>query len=545
MSIYSYSQSTLFPLTLSSELPESIRQELQAQNWDDYRDYIDRRLRMYNDDWEEILVDYIKDQISSVKKKNQYFPPNATPKWPILTHINVLKRVVEEISLVYKNEPIRKMRKEVAAEEGALTETELVETETTEPAVKAFEESERYAEIVGGEYPLLMAKVNELVNVCNLILVGVMPDENQDIGIRFDLLTPDMFVPIQDPNNPSRLIGIIYFVATTDTSSNLVTNIVEYLVYMGQPDEEGFIVKIDNRSDERVEKKPYPFIYEGEKFFPFAVFRNDYPEKGSFVNRTQGDDLYNGTLHIGDLSSEWMHRFKSATGTQLSALGNIGDKLIQEFVRDSLYVNVFPISKEDGEIVEHTFKMDANADWDAILKNIEIIITTYGLSIDKFKGTPQSGLSIKIQNEGLINIIEGQYPYYRFGEMELANIIRKVNNAMVKGVDAIPDDYDFFIKFGRLPFEPTPEENWETDVAMSDRGITSDADIYMKHNPDVDDRDVAQAQIMKNKQMNRELRAGQAGTPDTLPIPVETETEEEAGAPPPNELLEGTEGVEI
>jgi hypothetical protein len=525
--------------SLDSLLPARIRETLHEQNWSEYQNDIENRLKMFNDDWSDLLIAFIKSQLS-VESCNQFFPPNTIPKWPIPVHVNLFKRVVNEISLVYMNEPIRKMRKEIQqdGEEGVSQEDIEGIEDTGEVLDLLFEESERYAEIVDDDYNIMMQKVNQLTNAVNMCLVLVTPDETKDAGIRFDVLTPDMFVPIQNPDDPSELLGVIYVISSTDTAVDLVSKRKEVIVYMGKEDEEGFIAEIDNDTNKEAEKQPYPFIYKGEKYLPFAIFRSDYPETGQFVNRTLGDDLYTGTIYTAWLISCWMRNFFDSTGKQLMITGAMSGESPPMMIRDSLAVLRFPYPKENTEVTQVDFSMDVESRWRALLQFIESVIANWGLNIDRFKSTPASGISLKIQNQPLINQISKQWAYYRWGESELASIIRKINNSMVTGVEGIPDDYEFSIDFGRLPFEDNPIELWDTYVAMAQKGIKSFADIYMIFDQDISDVDDAQLAIKRNLKMNRELGASGENLPDQLPIPIEAEDEvlEE-----PNPLLEQRE----
>jgi len=503
---------------LASLIPEKQRQMLQRMNWYGYQSHIDKRLRIYQDNWQSLLRSYIMSQLSNETVREffqnsvgaSYNPSEwddrAAPKWPLPITINLFKRVVQDISLVYTTTANRTFSIEAESEGTALPELG-AKPETIS------EDSERFAEIVGADYNNKMARVNQLVNLCNVVLVRPVPDENYDSGFRLDILTPDMFTPIQSINDPSRLIGVSYVIDLTDTPSTMNPTRKEILIYMGEDGEEPFEAEIVNGNYEKPEKKPYSFYYKGEKYLPFAVFRNDEPLLGEFINRTAGRDLYVGTFQTAYLLSLWIRAYKESSGKNIIISGaSAGEVAPKTFNRDAMAVWILPFAKDAAMIEQIDHVRDLTGMWEALQKYMESVLTEYGISIDKFAATPQSGVSLKIQNESIIQIIKGQWPYYRRGETALANIIRKLNNSTQPSsiYRNIPDDYEFCIDFGPLPYEPEPLELMDTYSPLVDQGYYSKAQMMMMLNPDIKSEEEAQDQIIRNMQKNKELRTASA-----------------------------------
>lgn len=498
--------------SVSKYLPADIRNTLQIKGWAEYQSRIDNRLSMYNDDWADELALYIQ-QFLSAETIAQFFPSNRQPLWPIPTHINLLKRIVDEISLIYKNKPVRVFQKEEGDEEGpkqgAQLDTIIEPAKQEKSEEKSFVESDRYKEIVDDQYDMMMHSVNQLTNVCNMCIVIPWIDPTSETGFRFDVLTPDMFIPIQHPDDSSRLIGIMFRVSNVDTGNTVtsfLTELREVLIYMGKEDEEPFIATMDRRESGNVEKQSYPYYYQGEKYLPCAVFRNGYPSAGEFVNRTKGDDLYQANLITGWLISQWLRNYQDSTGKQLFLMGSGSEKIPRQIIRDSMSITHFPINKDAATMEQIEFDIDLKSRWEAILQSIEPVLSNYGMSIDRFKSVPASGVSLRVQNEGIINIIESHWSYYKVGEEALANIIRKMNNTMIAGVEGIPDDYEFYLDFGALPFEEDISDKWDFYTSLAEKGLMSYAELLTKVNPDVGTADDAQDVILKNLQMNRELK---------------------------------------
>ena len=88
-------------------LPPQVRNKLYLQNWDPYQIDCAMRIRMLNDNWEDQLIAYIVRQLPDEAVLHFFKGINqGKPKWP-LPPFNLFKRVVEEISLIYKNEAQR------------------------------------------------------------------------------------------------------------------------------------------------------------------------------------------------------------------------------------------------------------------------------------------------------------------------------------------------------------------------------------------------------------------------------------------------------
>ena len=518
-----------------SFIPQKSRDILQAQNWGLFQSDIDRRLRMYNDDWRDLLINFIRSQIG-VESRAHFFPPNATPLWPIPLHLNILKRVIDEISLVYSTNAKRRFIRRI--EQNINNQDNPVDLNNPQDNIDnpQDQESERFGEIVNGEYNSKLQQINRLSNLCNIVLVRPVPDTNLRTGIRLDVLTPDQFIPIQDPDNPSRLIGVTYVIDLTDSPGGFAITRKEIMIYMGNQDEEPFYAESDNFDNKKIEKQPYPFYYKGEKYFPFVPFRSTEILTGEFINRTKGDDLYNGTLNASLLLSHWMRAFRENSGKQLVISGPGTKDAPKQFLRDNLAVLSFPGAKEDVTISQIDHSLNLESLWNSLYKFIESIIVNYGLSLDSFNARAQSGLSIKLANEKLITRVENQWNIYREAEKELAEIIRKENNRVLPSGDygVIDDDMDFEIDFGTLPFEESPIEQVDNYQKLIDMNVLSRAEVLLKFNPDIGTIDDAQEQIKTNAKMNKEAARSNINliSSTNTPQPVQPQ----GNTPPPNPL---------
>jgi hypothetical protein len=515
--------------TLTKYLPNEIRDYLQQENWVSFQDDIDKRVCMYYDDWKEEIKKHIKKKLSP-ESQNHFFPPGKDALWPTPRNINLQKRVVDEISLLYKNQAKRAFV--VEAEE--ITD-DMMNGQSDDPAEKKEEMDERFSEIADVEYNAMMQTVNKLVNVCNVVVVMVTPDICEEKGIRFDILTPDMFTPIQDPNNPQRLIGIIYCVDSSDTRGEYVDTRRELIYFMGNDEYEPFFAESltgrTGQQEKPIEKQPYPYYYDGKPYLPFVTFRSDFPVAGEYVNRTQGDALYESTLDTAHLVSSYMRDVFDTSIKQLAATGTGAKELPPVIIRDTLSILRFPYDKDTAQLQMLDFQVMLKDKWESILAFVESTIAGYGLSIDKFKSTPQSGLSIRLSNQQLISRIEDQRPYFYAGERRLANVIRKINNSKLPAgkYGAIADNAVFGMDFGPLPFESDPYEMSDKYLAYVDRNIMSAPEIIQKLDPELTFEEAC-AKFERNKILNQKYRPAQtlnelAGGEEGIPPAIDEGTE--------------------
>lgn len=512
-----------------SLIPQKSRDILQQQNWEEFQSDIDERIQIYNDDWRDILTGVIKSRLS-IETVNQFFPRDAPPKWPIPLTMNLMKKVVNQISQVYNDNA-----KRAFVEEKQEVVSDLEEGEFEEIA------SERYSDIVKSGFNAMMQEVNKMTNLCNVVLVRPVPDPAlrfSTTGFRYDILTPDIFTPIQHPDDPSSLIGVMYTIDMTDTPGITVTNInntitrkvLIFYIGTGEAGDEPFFAESDNNDVGEIVKQPYVWTFEGKPYLPFAVFRSHVPLTGQFVNRTMGDDLTEGTKEASNQLSKWLRALeKNQAGKQLVMSGPQSEHLPKTIIMDHASVLTFPVPKDDVELTNIDHQTDIQGSWEALYKYVESIVANYGLTQEKFSGSPQSGVALKIKNEELRTNITNQWPLYREAENRLAWLIRRENNRALKTGDfgTISDSGEFRINFGDLPFEPDPIENTDKMLVLVQENIMSKADVLMKIDPDIPDLEAAQEQLILNRILNRKAAGGLVGLaemPESIP-PVE-ETEE-------------------
>ena len=481
--------------SLDSLLPESAREQAWRSGWQDYQTDIENRLAIYRNDWYDLLVNHIAAKMS-LETRNEFFPRNAAPLVPIPISVNILRYVINQINKIYMTPALRRF---------------IVIGPIDENGEKATDFDKRYSDITkDSPYQSTMQLANQLANVCGCVLVRPIPDEREKSGFSFQIITPDQFTPIQDPDTPGRLAGLTYVIDSVDSDSANISTRKEVIIFRGtKSDPEPFMA--ERSGNQKIVKQPYPWIYQGETYLPFTVFRAEGVQAGEFVNRTYACDLVSATFDVAELKSDWLQSYKTGTFKQLVVTGAAGEGITNSFIMNRMRIETFPYDKAQSEIKQLDHSVDVKMQHEAIDLYIGGALANYGLSIDDFKGVAaKSGVAIKLDNQSLIDIIQLQRELFSFGESELADIIRKENNRVLPSgkFGKISDAAEFQLDYGRLPFDDDPQDQIAEQMILIENNIKSHADLLLEINPDLKTIENAQAQIMVNAKLNREARSG-------------------------------------
>ncbi len=142
------------------------------------QDEAQNKLDLYHDDYEEIIRQKIKELFHKDNYERLYYHVNQSQ--------NILKRVINEISTVYKTQPVREFGKD-----------------------------ERYQEILNySRLDMKLKKVNRYTNLLNetILKIGVRGGR-----IVYDVITPNIATIIQNEQDPTQADAIIYMVTRKNT----------------------------------------------------------------------------------------------------------------------------------------------------------------------------------------------------------------------------------------------------------------------------------------------------------------------------------------
>lgn len=177
-----------------------------------------KRKLLYNDDGDEFMMAII-DRAFQDKKVRAL----RRALVPYTKFDNALKRIVNELSTVYIEPPVRTVGKRPDADEN-------LDPEKDSPDNK---QNARYKLVqIATNQNQLFRRANRWMNLFNNVLIwfrvredraAVLDDAGKELvaAVRapvMDVISPDMFWAVSDPFDPTRLIAIIFDIAPSGTS---------------------------------------------------------------------------------------------------------------------------------------------------------------------------------------------------------------------------------------------------------------------------------------------------------------------------------------
>ncbi len=427
------------------------------------------RLAIYQDDYEEIIRAQIKELFAKENYDRLYYHVNQSQ--------NVLKRIVNEISMVYKVEAQRTLDKK----------------------------SDRFDALkdeVGMD--ARMKRANRLTNLMNEVLVRPAVRRGK---IVWDIITPDICTVIQNEDDPTAITAACWqrTLANTMGVAGIEYEYMDDLGWWGILDKEfrpkeWFFTPNDT---------PYRDA-DGRPVLMLAPLHRQSPES-DFWDQDSGRDLYNAAIGIGWKLTLKDYYFKTASFKQLYAIGQGIEIPSNQLMDPTTFIKILamdPGAKAEVGTLDLQIAIDKLDQ--SLVFDINGIINTRGISADMWTLSvgEMSGRALKIKNRALLEQRQEQLPTYRQGEAELFTLTRILNNVHAKayGWDKIPDEATFSIDHGEPEFPDDPKE--ERDILERDlkTGVISLGKYYQHFNPDVKDEDEAAKAAIKNLNQLKELR---------------------------------------
>jgi len=460
------------PINASWGIELSVLKAKQQADNDRMNDAADK-IDLYTDDANDIIEAQLKAEF--VKQNYDRLKLNINKSQ------NILKRVINEISTIYKAEAQR----------------------TTGDKL-----NDRYQEILKESYlDVKLKKVNRYTNLLNECLLKPTIRKGR---FCFDIITPNICFVFQDEDDPTLAKGICYQISYVNTRGRsdvdwhfwgIDEGAGEYVLF-----DKNFRPKKTIYGDDG-EKGPYPYLTkEKEAVLPFVTFHRDSPDY-TFWDQDTGGDLYNAGVRAHVKMTMLDYYFKTCSFKQVYIIGDTS-KMPQDQVMDPISPLSCPAG-EGAEIGVLDIQNNMKQLQDALAYNINTVVNNYGISADQFTLVGEmSGRALKIRNRALMEIREEQIPLFRQYEWELFSVIRIVNNAWAGGgglkKKLIPWELEFAVDFGEIGFPEDPKEERQLDMMDLKSGLLSPGQFYMKYNPDITDEDEAEKALFENLKKLRE-----------------------------------------
>lgn len=458
-------------MLFKSAVPQAVERSLIAAKWHADRERQEEaadKLDLYSDDYEEIIRDTMSRLFHKANYDRLYYHVNQSQ--------NILKRVVNQISMVYK-----------AAAQRSLDA-----------------ESDRYEEIKAEiDMDTRMRRVNRLTNLLNdlIVRIGV-----RDGRIAYDLITPNIASVIQDEADPTKIRALCWLQTSVNTPSS---STVEY----GYLDDVGYYGVLDSSFRPRLwyfTPETYPYRDDGgAPIMPIVCVHRQQPES-AFWDQDSGRDLYNAAVMLGVKMTLFDYYFKVGSFKQPYIIGenvNVPDKQVLDPLT-VFRVNAGPEGNAQVGLLDMQVNFEAFVA--ALVFQINSVINNYGISADMWtlSVAEMSGRALKIKNSALLEQREEQLSTYRQTERELFERTRTVNNAHASffGWDEIPKDTEFGVDFGEIEFPEDPNDEIALETRRLKAGLISLGQFYQRFNPDAKDQAEAEKAILENLEKLRQTR---------------------------------------
>lgn len=409
---------------------------------------------------------------------------------------NVTEMIINELAVLYSMPPKR----------------ELCECED-EDAESIYKDI-----ITKGKLDAAMATANKYAKLCKVVLVRPVWREK----IEYDIYTPNMFDVIQDPQNPTKPIGIVYSnqidmvwskpLNEDDKRTKLdpfsLPNTIFYVwtkeshfafTYAMNKSSEIIIEMIKNENNPD-NKNPYGVL-------PFVAIYDGVPTDGFFVEG--GDDLINCNEINNVKLVEKNHLTKMQSFSIPVRKG--ADNTKDELVLDPSMVVDLPADDDMRKGVDFRFVSpeakiaEIEADLEGRLRRLAI---KHKLNPDMFvaSGNRSSADSLQMQAYYLGKIITADKPLYACYEKELFEVTRTVYNYH-SDIDQLPEECELFIDYKDIEVPMTIEQEDAHNTILYSNKLISRADWLMKENPDIKDKDQAMEKLAEIDEEEQETQA--------------------------------------
>lgn len=453
-----------------SQAARFVEQSLVRAKWDAEAERMTEaanRLDLYSDDYKQIILDTLKTLFHKDNYARLYLSVNGTQ--------NLLKRVINELSMVYKTEATRTLSVE----------------------------SDRWDEIQAEtDIDTRMKRVNRLTNLVNDIIIKV--------GIRggkmaYDIITPDICSITQDPEDPTRIQSIMWLRTSVNTPSS---SEVEY-EYM---DDLGYWLVLNKDfaiKQTYFDPSTYPYKdAEGRVVLPLVVVHRQHPEC-AFWDQDSGRDLYDAAVQMGVKMTLIDYYIKTASFKQPYVLG--ADVPTGQVMDVTTFLKVPVVDPNTHpEIGVLDLQPQLPALIEALTYQLNSVINNYGISADMWTLSinEMSGRALKIKNRALLEQREEQIPTYRAAEEDLFFVTRIVNNAHASymGWETIPEEAELEVDFAEVEFPEDPVYELDLSIKKLECGLLSPGKFYQRDNPDITDEKEAEKAWVDNLNKTKALR---------------------------------------
>ena len=379
------------------------------------------------------------------KYTGKYFSENTLNKIPI-SNINITKRIIDRVSMVYMKEPIREVS------------------------------NDHYFEYIKGKNEK-MQRAEKMTNLLELILIKPTWRNGK---VEYDLIFD--FEPIfgDDPLSP---IGICYPLSVRSQVKDTTPELWAYW------DLENHFV-YDNNSEKIIKNDMNPDMINPYGMLPFAYsFRDGIPEN-EFLGVNASDDLVqtNEMINVVETTKTANIVFQSFGYVYVS--GEMDNKRL-EVGPDK--ITMLELDSSMGVVSPPNTIQSID---ESIKTNYRMLAQNYHLTAGFVEGTTaESGIAHKLRNQELMEARKSDVERWRNIEKHLFDIEKEILRVDA-GIDiGILDGVDFSESVNYL----TEDEQQKRDDWDLSKGLIDKADILVRRNPDWTREDAQQYLVDRRK----------------------------------------------
>lgn len=391
---------------------------------------------------------------------------------------NLAKRVLKEISAVYKDSPQR--------------------------TVKPVTSGGRYSELsnceTGFDINQKLSRANYLLNGLNDIVfqVGYIGD-----FLELHTYTPDMITVINNPDNPGVMDAILIEDYYFDDQGKRISQWVFWSPTRHFIVDKNYQIRSVAGNDEMLNPFRDINIATG-LFYPFLDVHASTREN-SFWDCHTGNDLFEGTKIIA-LQNTFRNFMVPMQFKQIAVqVTGVSDGL--KPTKSNQIKSPLHVFESNGQIQVLDWQSNIIQLGESIQNSMFGIAGNYGISQENFKLSYQaaSGFARVVAKERLNELRMEQVKVWRNVETQIFDLVRMVNNFY--GQAPISETAEFKIDFAESGTLQDPKDELEILKTKLDMGILSMLDVVKQFNPDIETDAEAEEYLKKNIQIRNALKS--------------------------------------
>lgn len=304
---------------------------------------------------------------------------------------------------------------------------------------------------------------------------GLFVRKSNRLGWVIDVVTPNQYVVLPDPDDVTRELAVMFIGAGLDSNGRVVTT----YDYWDRSITFQFYVSGRSASITR------PVYEHGLGVLPFVSVRA-YEAWGCYWDDTRGTDLLNGQRAVMTLSSLVMKLHKAQGEKQPVVNGQLGD-IAKNQVFDAEEPLCIPANATFGSIDLVT---DPGHYWKSIDAIAQSVASNYGISADRLRA--KSAAAIDADENQLIERRDELIRVFADAERQLFALMQRLDQSVASQAGVISIDFADATYRG--------DRKSALDVAERERklGICNTLDLIRARQPECETEEEAWAEFVRN-----------------------------------------------